>query len=322
MIYYGARHYNPGAGRFVEADSLFLREPERCFERPEECQLYSYVANAPTRWVDRDGRNLAAFIAIATLVSIDIGLLTGQFDNFLAKLRNNYYKITPQDPDYFVTIALAYADLGGYLFPTAQSLLRKWAAGDASKKELPYDFLSSFPEVQAKDSLNLNELHDIITNQNIPKFQQLPPEHSLYKRKYVTPGTNQMGLLVSTGDSSLRADPGLKMKKVGSSIDYSLKFVSTWMDVYDWQQVKGDKYFALPPIRLSNTAVHNWGVRRGLQPYLMYSQWSKQINGSYDTCTLTFSKETSTQPQRDSNVPLLIEMQKLIPATRSVKDKF
>jgi RHS repeat-associated protein len=54
----GLRYYNPEVGRFDKSDSLFLREPERCFERPEECQLYSYVANAPTRWVDRDGRKI------------------------------------------------------------------------------------------------------------------------------------------------------------------------------------------------------------------------------------------------------------------------
>jgi RHS repeat-associated protein len=53
-----ARYYNPGAGRFDKSDSLFLREPERCFERPEECQLYSYVANNPVRWVDGDGRSI------------------------------------------------------------------------------------------------------------------------------------------------------------------------------------------------------------------------------------------------------------------------
>jgi RHS repeat-associated protein len=55
MTYQGARHYNPEVGSFDRSDSLFLREPERCFERPEECQLYSYVANNPARWVDRDG---------------------------------------------------------------------------------------------------------------------------------------------------------------------------------------------------------------------------------------------------------------------------
>jgi RHS repeat-associated protein len=51
----GFSYYNPEVGRFDKSDLLFLRGPERCFERPEECQLYSYVANGPTRWVDVTG---------------------------------------------------------------------------------------------------------------------------------------------------------------------------------------------------------------------------------------------------------------------------
>jgi RHS repeat-associated protein len=75
MICHRARHYNPEVGRFDRSDSLFLREPERCFERPEECQLYSYVANAPTRWVDRDGWRL---------------VMVGNSSTFKQELRNAF----------------------------------------------------------------------------------------------------------------------------------------------------------------------------------------------------------------------------------------
>jgi RHS repeat-associated protein len=75
MIYHGARHYNPEVGRFDKSDSLFLREPERCFERPEECQLYSYVANNPLKWVDADGRKIEVDGNIAGSVYTALGTL-------------------------------------------------------------------------------------------------------------------------------------------------------------------------------------------------------------------------------------------------------
>jgi hypothetical protein len=64
-------------GRFNADDPLLLENPVRCFERPEECQLYSYVANSPTRWLDKDGSLIYTPIFDLAL-STDIAVLKEQ----------------------------------------------------------------------------------------------------------------------------------------------------------------------------------------------------------------------------------------------------
>lgn len=44
--------------RFISADPYFLNNPEECVASPIECNLYSYGANNPLKYVDTDGRKI------------------------------------------------------------------------------------------------------------------------------------------------------------------------------------------------------------------------------------------------------------------------
>ena len=55
LYYFGARYYDPGNGRFISADRLFIDSPELCIERPLECNLYGYANNNPIKHIDKNG---------------------------------------------------------------------------------------------------------------------------------------------------------------------------------------------------------------------------------------------------------------------------
>jgi RHS repeat-associated protein len=59
LLYYQARYYLPGVGRFISADTLV---PDK--ENPQAYNRYSYVANNPLKYVDPDGHcwGVASFI--------------------------------------------------------------------------------------------------------------------------------------------------------------------------------------------------------------------------------------------------------------------
>ncbi|MEK6843731.1 MAG: RHS repeat-associated core domain-containing protein, partial [Candidatus Micrarchaeota archaeon] len=50
LMYYGARYYNPGIGRFVQADSMISNPYD-----PQSLNRYSYVLNNPYKFVDKKG---------------------------------------------------------------------------------------------------------------------------------------------------------------------------------------------------------------------------------------------------------------------------
>ena len=55
LYYFGARYYDPGLGRFVSADPLFIARPEVCIEDPMSCGLYNYARNNPIKFTDPTG---------------------------------------------------------------------------------------------------------------------------------------------------------------------------------------------------------------------------------------------------------------------------
>src|SRR5439155_10868622 len=57
LYYYNARYYDPGLGRFIQADTII---PD--LANPQSYNRYSYVANNPLRYVDPPGHGLLAWI--------------------------------------------------------------------------------------------------------------------------------------------------------------------------------------------------------------------------------------------------------------------
>ncbi len=49
--YFGARYYDPGLGRFVTSDPLFVEELEKCVDSPLEWNLYGYANNNPIKFL-------------------------------------------------------------------------------------------------------------------------------------------------------------------------------------------------------------------------------------------------------------------------------
>ncbi|MEZ4864233.1 MAG: toxin TcdB middle/N-terminal domain-containing protein [Caldilineaceae bacterium] len=58
LYYYGARYYDPGAGRFISVDPLYFEQPEKDLADPQALNLYAYVRNNPVRNIDPDGEDV------------------------------------------------------------------------------------------------------------------------------------------------------------------------------------------------------------------------------------------------------------------------
>ncbi len=70
LYYFGARYYDPGLGRFVTADPLYIREPEKCLTSPLECSLYNYARNNPVKYIDPNGTDSVQGGVEASLMAI------------------------------------------------------------------------------------------------------------------------------------------------------------------------------------------------------------------------------------------------------------
>ena len=46
---------NSAFGRFINADPLFVKKPEKCVESPKDCGLYNYTRNNPMKYIDPTG---------------------------------------------------------------------------------------------------------------------------------------------------------------------------------------------------------------------------------------------------------------------------
>ncbi|HYX35752.1 MAG TPA: peptidoglycan DD-metalloendopeptidase family protein [Oligoflexus sp.] len=55
LVYFGARYYEPGLGRFVSKDPLFMEAPGKCLKSPVECNMWGYVMARPTNSRDYSG---------------------------------------------------------------------------------------------------------------------------------------------------------------------------------------------------------------------------------------------------------------------------
>ena len=76
--YFGARYYDPGLGRFVSADGLFINRPELCIPRFNECNLYGYAGNNPVKYIDSTGNwiHIAIGAGIGSVLNAGAELLT------------------------------------------------------------------------------------------------------------------------------------------------------------------------------------------------------------------------------------------------------
>jgi RHS repeat-associated protein len=68
----GVRDYDPYLGEWTSADPLFFEHPEMCLESPVECNLFSYAANDPVNFTDRNGQIIDALLD-AAFIAYDIG---------------------------------------------------------------------------------------------------------------------------------------------------------------------------------------------------------------------------------------------------------
>ncbi|HYX37138.1 MAG TPA: M35 family metallo-endopeptidase [Oligoflexus sp.] len=93
LYYFGARYYDPMAGRFVSADPMFMDQPEKCVKSPIECNLYSYAANNPMKYIDPTG------FAIQELTDAQWNTVSQARDVAVANLKNLVASLDKQFPE-------------------------------------------------------------------------------------------------------------------------------------------------------------------------------------------------------------------------------
>ena len=72
LVRMGVRDYEPDINRFTTADPLFLEAPQKCVERPIECNLYAYAGGDPIGQKDPTGTVIDVVLDVA-FVAFDVG---------------------------------------------------------------------------------------------------------------------------------------------------------------------------------------------------------------------------------------------------------
>jgi RHS repeat-associated protein len=77
LMYYDARYYHPGVGRFISPDPVALYSPQSFLADPQQLNLYAYTRNNPVKYTDPSGKStdfpdfIEAYEAIKLLKMID-----------------------------------------------------------------------------------------------------------------------------------------------------------------------------------------------------------------------------------------------------------
>jgi RHS repeat-associated protein len=264
MTYHGARHYNPEVGRFPSADQLFLREPERCFERPEECHSYSYVANAPTRWVDKDGEKIT-IISDKNSASEIFGMVT----------------------------ILAYG--GAFKGLTlASSHLLHWLKGSGSHMNVSGATLRSFPKIIEGEEKNLKRFQGriapIVLDTSISKYK-LSDHYDAGLVFSASDIQKNQDLYYAAGNSTITSTADLHFTRNGPKGEVSGEVLHHWKDRYDWHPGKRvtfkfgkDEQGNDNIIWILDSAMKVLERERGASEFDMDSKWKSRINKTFELC--------------------------------------
>ena len=104
------RDYDPVLKRFLTPDPLFLENPEKCIESPEQCNLYGYAAGNPVSFVDPSGNNPLLAIPILTGVKVAaliIGYRAMKLDQYVNNLSSA--DVARQNDDFNKVVAVTGA---------------------------------------------------------------------------------------------------------------------------------------------------------------------------------------------------------------------
>jgi RHS repeat-associated protein len=264
MVYFGARYYNPEKGRFPSPDSLFLREPERCFERPEECQLYSYVVNNPVRWVDRDGRKI-------TVISD----------------KNSVLEIST-----LVQVLIAGGAVKGMALAAAN--LQHWFGGSGSHMNMSGVALRAFPKIMEGEEKNLKRFQGriapIVLNTSISKYR-LADHYDAGLVFSASDIQKNEDLYYAAGNSTITSTSDLRFVRNGPKGEVSGEVLHHWKDRYDWHPGKRitfklgkDQQGNDNIIWILDTAMKVLEREKGAAEFDMDSKWKSRISKTFELC--------------------------------------
>jgi hypothetical protein len=181
---------------------LFLREPERCFERPEECQLYSYVANAPTRWVDRDGTTISENSSVSEI--------RAEVQKLINEARRLGFNVAANNLQN-------YLSRGGNL-------------------ELPVDWLRSFDKVTSAERRN-HQYFERQIGQKLGESKAVLIKFTDFWDASITYSDRVLAwdeLFYASGDSHIRSTGSFSIYKNPEKLIIEGKVKHKWTDKYDW----------------------------------------------------------------------------------------
>ena len=163
LMYYGARYYNPGIGRFTQADS----ELQNIYN-PQLLNRYSYVANNPYKYADDSGNFIT--LPAAVIGAVAGGLIGGglSLGGQLISSGGNFDKVSWSDVGLGAAVG---AVAGGVAGLTGGASLVASIGGDVNKAEKANDVKNIgkaskdlLPEVKAitdsKQKHILQDKHD------------------------------------------------------------------------------------------------------------------------------------------------------------------